>query len=996
MSALEERATAAFQRNCAAGDGERSHCLTMGSTLDAYAKFHHRMFAPETPCGERRVLIVRESFSDVVGVGHAHMGLQRFMALGLALGRAVVFSHCWSHDDPWQLGNKQLFKSAFPYRCDEPHLSVGDHYVGHGGIDLRWSPERQRLMKSCGHREKALDLNRKTLPQFHGLPDRANVAHGTCSKHRTKGKWKGCDRMWNHDQMNCDVRAKGHCPDAVYLFGPRFANNASTSQGRRLKGTSGGGGASGGGGTNLAVAKGSKVMRVTSRPKTVRRPAPPYPREWYNMPKLRDTPQLEAELHGHAMANVLGLYNARRDGGAYGLPTWQISVANGAATVGAPNGSTVGIASEAELRDALTCPYSCWAHANFQPAGTLRALIQRAARKLSRSEPLTCAHMRTMWVDDQRCVPNPRGCHQVEFRRLVYWNTSGSMQHGSGGDTYASSSGARGAIDGNPDHFSTTMGHRSPLWWRVEVTRPLPICRVVLRVLDEGSTESERQMSGAQSGGNGHHGPKRLRVSVLAADALTVVWSTTVARPLSHRQAQSIPPTVNLIRGGADTGAAERAKPHRVYDVVLPNTATGKFIKVEMAFDERRYATEPAALRLRADVYTDEPLNWRALDSYVVPETCRLVAWRGSCPGAFHQTMLPLIGGWSGLARCMATSRAMRTGLMNAHSRVPSNMWNPEGGARSAGAARHGQDKGGATKKTIKGAKKDLKAVRREGKSVDGGGARDRSSETTQARQALLAHQADLEAANAPLKRREGSGSGGSVRRTTDGVDADDAAQLVEVPPRNPFAYPPLLEALGRRLGLLERNEPSVVEAGVDDGAAVGGRRLSTASTAPVAPAYFSTDSPALQQLILQSFPEQMITIEGEPMPSWASDARNGSHAAYAKVLADFEMLKLCDVIFGPVSSNYAKTAAVESMVTRGYLTQHGACSVKRSAATAASTNSSAKDLAAAALWKHKYLAELKKGGLGSLPPSIWRPSVELFEKTRGVEGMFSECRAQD
>ena len=200
--------------------------------------------------------------------------------------------------------------------------------------------------------------------------------------------------------------------------------------------------------------------------------------------------------------------------GAYGLPTWQISVANGAATVGAPNGSTVGIASEAELRDALTCPYSCWAHANFQPAGTLRALIQRAARKLSRSEPLTCAHMRTMWVDDQRCVPNPRGCHQIEFRRLVYWNTSGSMQHGSGGDTYASSSGARGAIDGNPDHFSTTMGHRSPLWWRVEVTRPLPICRVVLRVLDEGSTESERQMSGAQSGGNGHHGPKRLRVSV--------------------------------------------------------------------------------------------------------------------------------------------------------------------------------------------------------------------------------------------------------------------------------------------------------------------------------------------------------------------------------------------------------------------------------------------------------------------------------------------------
>ena len=202
--------------------------------------------------------------------------------------------------------------------------------------------------------------------------------------------------MWNRSNELRRAR-QGHCPDAVYLFGP-FRQQCVDVSGA-AQGTSGGGGASGGG-TGVAVAKGSKVMRVTSRPKTVRRPAPPYPKEWYNMPKLRDTPQLEAELHGHAMANVLGLYNARRDGGAYGLPTWQISVANGAATVGAPNGSTVGIASEAELRDALTCPYSCWAHANFQPAGTLRALIQRAARKLSRSEPLTCAHMRTMWVDD--------------------------------------------------------------------------------------------------------------------------------------------------------------------------------------------------------------------------------------------------------------------------------------------------------------------------------------------------------------------------------------------------------------------------------------------------------------------------------------------------------------------------------------------------------------------------------------------------------------------
>ena len=53
-----------------------------------------RCLAADLGDGGLRVLVVRESFSDIVGVGHAHMGLQRFMALGLALGRAVVFSHC--------------------------------------------------------------------------------------------------------------------------------------------------------------------------------------------------------------------------------------------------------------------------------------------------------------------------------------------------------------------------------------------------------------------------------------------------------------------------------------------------------------------------------------------------------------------------------------------------------------------------------------------------------------------------------------------------------------------------------------------------------------------------------------------------------------------------------------------------------------------------------------------------------------------------------------
>ena len=67
----------------AAGAGD------MGDTLRSYAAFHQRTFDPATPCGERRVLVVRESFSDVVGVGHAHMGLQRLGELSVrGCGRA--------------------------------------------------------------------------------------------------------------------------------------------------------------------------------------------------------------------------------------------------------------------------------------------------------------------------------------------------------------------------------------------------------------------------------------------------------------------------------------------------------------------------------------------------------------------------------------------------------------------------------------------------------------------------------------------------------------------------------------------------------------------------------------------------------------------------------------------------------------------------------------------------------------------------------------------
>ena len=48
----------------------------------------------------------------------------------------------------------------------------------------------------------------------------------------------------------------------------------------------------------------------------------------------------------------------------------------------------------------------------------------------------------------------------------------------------------------------------------------------------------------------------------------------------------------------------------------------------------------------------------------------------------------------------------------------------------------------------------------------------------------------------------------------------------------------------------------------------------------------------------------------------------------YAKVLADFEVLKHCDVIVGPVTSGYAKTAAFESMRVSRVHNQHtlGVC----------------------------------------------------------------------
>ena len=318
-AALSDRA---FLQKCATPNQE--HCTSMPHVLHAYAEFHKRMFAPETRCEDRRILVVRESFKDVVGVGHMRMGLHRFMAIALIFGRAVVFSTCASPDDQWKLRPRQLFKAAHPYNCSVPHLDPAAFYVGFGGIDMRWTPARRQLLQKCNISETTLDLNAKKLPK-------------ATTKRMCGLRWKGCNSGWNQDQMECDVRAKAHCPDLFALF----------EEGERAD-------------------------------------------QWSKAP-------------------LLALYNARRDAGFVQAPRWQMAVGNGAASVASPNGSTLGIATDAALRDSLTCSYRCWSHVNFMPSPTVRAMIDKVVTRFPSDKPILCAHMRTMWVDDHRCFPNPRG-----------------------------------------------------------------------------------------------------------------------------------------------------------------------------------------------------------------------------------------------------------------------------------------------------------------------------------------------------------------------------------------------------------------------------------------------------------------------------------------------------------------------------------------------------------------------------------------------------------
>lgn len=94
------RAQRSFSQSCGVAQPDGS-CKSLLAVMHRFAAFQKRVFAPDTPCAERRVLVIRESFSDAVGVGHLHNGFVRFLALALAMGRALVFSACTSDADPW-------------------------------------------------------------------------------------------------------------------------------------------------------------------------------------------------------------------------------------------------------------------------------------------------------------------------------------------------------------------------------------------------------------------------------------------------------------------------------------------------------------------------------------------------------------------------------------------------------------------------------------------------------------------------------------------------------------------------------------------------------------------------------------------------------------------------------------------------------------------------------------------------------------------------------
>ena len=557
VDALLDNANQLFIKQCAG----RPSCPGLAHVMSAYAAFHKRVFDPATPCSQRRVLVIRESWSDIVGIGQMHYGFQRLTALAVASGRAIVFSSCESSTDKWKRQGSDLLNKASPYRCDTPHLNIADFYRGFDGIDLRWTPARKRLMRQCGFQENVVDFN-----------DRRYVAIGNTSRSMNQFKkcedkgLSGCYRGWNPDQMYCDLNAKRRCPAAWRIFGEDHGG------------------------------------------------CDPRGRQW------------AAEL---AAAPWQAWYNTRRDGGANGFPIWQLLLANGKESFAAPNGSSIGIASAAALRKALTCPYRCWAHVSFRPGRRLRKSMETALSKLDPSLPLICAHARTLHVDDHRCFPNGRGCHKVEFRRLSYWDTKRSITDSSRSIGHGPD--ARGAYDGPTGHSSFTVGRESPLWWQLQLPKPLPVCKVSVRQADPARSTVRSHRVRSQG----------VRLLELTGNASLSLWSA------EDRLLDRVPLHPN------EEGAFAAS-------FATPVTATK--VRVERHFDASFHQppNRPAVLSLSDfQVFTDEALSWDVVDSYVQNDTCAMQRWRGRCVGWAKQaqTVLPALGGWSGFVRCMTRPR---------------------------------------------------------------------------------------------------------------------------------------------------------------------------------------------------------------------------------------------------------------------------------------------------------------------------------------------------
>ena len=90
---------------------------------------------------------------------------------------------------------------------------------------------------------------------------------------------------------------------------------------------------------------------------------------------------------------------------------------------------------------------------------------------------------------------------------------------------------------------------------------------------------------------------------------------------------------------------------------------------------------------------------------------------------------------------------------------------------------------------------------------------------------------------------------------------------------------------------------------------------------------YLSTDALALQQLTLETYPDTALAIPAAPVASWEA-ARRPSE--YVKVVADYEVLRLCDTVVSPIASTYANTAVQSSLLLQRHLTAQVMCAKRQ------------------------------------------------------------------